>query len=67
MGRLVEKGTSIRITHRSIAKSMLIQVYDCVLHYKRWLKIERYANVQVVLLFALTLVYQDMRLEVVVK
>jgi len=59
VGWLDESGRIIRITHRGIAKSILIQVYDCVLHYKRWLKTERYVDVQVVLLFTLSLVYQD--------
>ena len=59
VGRSNESGRTIRITRRIFAKSMLIQVYDCVVHYERRLKTERYVSVQVVLLFTLLLVYQD--------
>ena len=59
MGRLVEFGRAIKITHRILAKSMLIQVYYCVIQYKRSLKAERHVEVQVVLLFTLFLIYQD--------
>ena len=38
---------------------MLIQVYYCVIQYKRSLKAERHVEVQVVLLFTLFLIYQD--------
>ena len=67
MGRLVEFGRAIKITHRIFAKSMLIQVYYCVIQYKRNLKTERYVNVQVVLLFTLFIIYQDYLFEEFLK
>ena len=67
MGRLVEFGRAIKITHRIFAKSMLIQVYYCVIQYKRNLKIERYVNVQVVLLFTLFVIYQGYLFEEFLK
>jgi hypothetical protein len=67
VGRLVEFGRAIKITHRIFAKSMLIQVYYCVIQYKRNLKTERYVNVQVVLLFTLFIIYQDYLFEEFLK
>ena len=67
MGRLVEFGRAIKITHRIFAKSMLIQVYYCVIQYKRNLKTERYVDVQVVLLFTLFIIYQDYLFEEFLK
>ena len=67
MGRLVEFGRAIKITHRIFAKSMLIQVYYCVIQYKRNLKTERYVNVQVVLLFTLFVIYQGYLFEEFLK
>jgi hypothetical protein len=46
---------------------MVIQLYNCGVQYDSWLKTERYEFVQVVLLFSLTLVYQDMCYEVDLK
>jgi hypothetical protein len=40
-GCQVEVGTSIRITHRNIAKSIIIQLYYCVFQYDRKLKAVR--------------------------
>ena len=42
-------------------------MYDCVAQYKRYLKTERYADVQVVLLSALSNIYQDISYEDVLK
>ena len=47
-------------------------MYDYVLQYQRWLKTEhrkviRYVDVQVVLLFTLSLAYQSFWFEVVLK
>ena len=67
MGRLVEVGTPIRITRRVITRSKVIQLYNCVSQYQSWLKTERYEFVQVVLLFSLTFVYQDISYEVDLK
>jgi len=67
VGRSNESGRAIRITRRVFAKSMLIQVYDCVVHYKRCLKTERYVDVQVVLLFTLFIIYQDYLFEEFLK
>jgi hypothetical protein len=46
---------------------MLIQVYYCVIQYKRNLKTERYVDVQVVLLFTLFIIYQDYLFEEFLK
>ena len=67
MGRLVEFGRAIKITHRIFAKSIFIQVYYCVIQYKRNLKTERYVNVQVVLLFTLFVIYQGYLFEEFLK
>ena len=67
MGRLVEFGRTIKITHRIFAKSIFIQVYYCVIQYKRNLKTERYVNVQVVLLFTLFVIYQGYLFEEFLK
>lgn len=64
VGRLVEVGTPIRITRRVITRNKVIQLYYCVIQYHSWLKTERYEFVQVVLLFSLTFVYQDISYEV---
>ena len=68
-GRLVEFGRAIRITYRNehSARSMLIRVYHCEFQYKRNLKAERQVSVQVVLLLTLTLAYQGMRHEAILK
>jgi hypothetical protein len=66
-GRLVEFGRAIRITHRIYVKNISIQVYDCVVQYKRNLKTERYVDVQVVLLFTLFVIYQDYLFEEFLK
>jgi hypothetical protein len=64
----VEVGTSIRIIHRVIARSTdLISPYHCVIQYESLLKIERYDDVQVVLLLSLSLLYQRFRYEVDLK
>ena len=67
MGRLVEVGTPIGITRRDIAKNKIIQFYHCVFHYDRILKTERYDNKQVVLTLSLTLAYQGISHEVILK
>ena len=67
VGRLIEVGTPIGITRRDIAKHRFIQTYYCVFQYDRILKTERYVGVQVVLLLTLTLAYQSMSHEVVLK
>jgi len=46
---------------------MLIQVYYCEFQYYRVLKAERQVGVQVVLLLTLTLAYQGMRHEAILK
>tara|TARA_R110000782_G_C14708814_1_gene402911 strand:+ start:219 stop:593 length:375 start_codon:yes stop_codon:yes gene_type:complete len=64
----VEVGTPIRITHRIIARSKdLISPYHCVIQYKRLLKIERYDEVQVVLLSSLSNSHQRVDTEVILK
>ena len=64
----VEVGTPIRIIHRVIARSTdLISPYHCVIQYESLLKIERYDDVQVVLLLSLSLLYQRFRYEVDLK
>ena len=61
-------GTPIRITHRIYAKNKdLISPYDCVIQCKRLLKTERYDNVQVVLLLALSISHQRVDTEVILK
>lgn len=67
MGRLVELGRAIKVTCRVFAKSILIRVYYCVAQYKRYLKVERQVDVQVVLLFTLDRVYQDSFSEDILK
>ncbi len=67
MGRLVELGRVIRLTCRGFAKSILIRVYYCVAQYKRYLKVERQVDVQVVLLSTLDRVYQDSFSEDILK
>ena len=67
VGCQAEFGRTIRVTCRVFAKSMLIRVYDCVAQYKRCLKTERYAGVQVVLLLALSNIYQGISYEDVLK
>ena len=67
MGCQVEFGRAIRVTCRVHAKNASIQMYDCVAQYKRYLKTERYADVQVVLLSALSNIYQDISYEDVLK
>lgn len=67
MGRLVEFGRTIKITHRINAKNMLIQVYYCVIQYKRNLKAEKHVKVQVVLLFTLFVTYQGYLFEEFLK
>jgi hypothetical protein len=67
VGRLVELGRAIRLTCRVFAKSILIQVYYCVAQYKRDLKVERQAGVQMVLLPTLDRVYQDSFSEDILK
>lgn len=51
----VEIGRSIRITHRSLVRNVVIRQHYCGLHYESNLKTERYDPVQVVLLESLTL------------
>ena len=66
MGRLVEVGTSIRITRRMLQK-IWHQPYDCVFQYDGNLKTERYDSVQVVLLLSLSNIYQGVSYEEVQK
>jgi len=67
VGRPVEVGTPIGITRRDIAKNKIIQFYYCVSQYQRILKTERYDNKQVVLTLSLTLAYQGISHEVILK
>lgn len=67
MGRLVEFGRTIRLTCRVFARSILIRVYYCVAQYKRYLKAERQVDVQVVLLFTLSNIYQGVSYEDILK
>jgi hypothetical protein len=67
VGRLIEVGTPIGITRRDIAKHRIIQFYYCVFQYQRVLKTERYDNKQVVLKLSLTIAYQGIDLEVILK
>ena len=67
VGRLIEVGTPIGITRRNIAKNKIIQFYYCVFHYNRILKTERYDNKQVVLKLSLTIAYQGVNHEVILK
>ena len=55
VGRLVEMGTSIRVTRGVVAKNTVIQPCDCGIQYNGCLKTERYGVVQVVLLIPLIL------------
>ena len=67
VGRLVEVGTPIRITRRIIVRSMVIQLYNCVIQYNGNFKTERYGDVQVVLLLSLIFLYQEIYYEVNLK
>ena len=67
VGRLFEVGTPIGITRRDIAKHRIIQFYYCVFQYQRVLKTERYDNKQVVLKLSLTIAYQGVNHEVILK
>jgi hypothetical protein len=60
-------GTSIGITRRNIAKNMVIRLYYCVFQYQRVLKTERYVRERVVPLLTLTISYQGVNLEVILK
>jgi len=60
-------GTSIGITRRDIAKNMVIRLYYCVFQYQRVLKTERYVRERVVPLLTLTISYQGVNLEVILK
>jgi hypothetical protein len=67
VGHLIEVGTPIGITRRDIAKNKIIQFYDCVFHYERILKTERYDNKRVVPTLSLMNLYQEIDLEVILK
>ena len=67
VGRPFEVGTPIGITRRDIAKHRIIQFYYCVFQYQRVLKTERYDNKQVVLKLSLTIAYQGVNHEVILK
>jgi len=41
VGRLVEEGTPIRITRRTVVRHMVIRPYYCGVQYKSRLKTER--------------------------
>ena len=61
-------GTSIRIIHRVIVRSIVIQLYHCVIQYNGGLKTValqdgRYDKKQVVLLVSLTCLYQEICFE----
>jgi hypothetical protein len=60
---LVEVGTPIRIIHRINVRSIVIQLYHCVIQYNGGLKTERYGGKQVVLLLPLILLYQEFNFE----
>jgi hypothetical protein len=60
---LVEVGTPIRIIHRINVRSIVIQLYHCVIQYNGGLKTERYGGKQVVLLSPLILLYQEFNFE----
>jgi hypothetical protein len=60
-------GTPIGITRRDIVKNEVIQFHYCVFQYERVLKTERYDNKQVVLKLSLTISYQGVNLEVILK
>ena len=67
VGRLIEVGTPIGITRRSIAKNKIIRFYHCVFQYNRGLKTERYDNKQVVLKLSLIKLYQGFCFEVILR
>jgi len=67
VGHLIAMGTSIGITRRDIAKNMVIRLYYCVFQYQRVLKTERYVRERVVPLLTLTISYQGVNLEVILK
>ena len=67
VGRLIEVGTPIGITRRNQTKSIVIRLYNCGFQYQRVLKTERYDNKQVVLKLSLTIAYQGVNHEVILK
>ena len=67
MGHLVEEGTPIGITRRDIVRNEVIRFHNCVFQYQRVLKTERYDNKQVVLKLSLTIAYQGVNHEVILK
>ena len=67
VGHLIEVGTPIGITRRDIAKNEVIRFHYCVFQYERGLKTERYVRVRVVPLLTLTITYQGVNHEVVLK
>ena len=67
VGRLIEVGTPIGITRRNQTKSIVIRLYNCGFQYQRVLKTERYDDKRVVPKSSLTIVYQDMSHEVILK
>ena len=68
IGRLIELGRAIKITHRIYAKNKdLIPLYHCVIQYNGNFKTERYGDVRVVSLSSLMKLYQGFCLEGVQK